>query len=91
MSEGSSRPGWRGRDQAWRGSPPGSRFGGSGSSGNHRGGRSGGAERLSEADLEVLRAILAKARFVAFDFETTGLDAASDRVVEIGARSESVV
>lgn len=85
MSEGSSRPGWRGRDQAWRGSPPGSRFGGSGSSGNHRGGRPGGAERLSEADLEVLRAILAKARFVAFDFETTGLDAASDRVVEIGA------
>lgn len=85
MSEGSSRPGWRGRDQAWRGSPPGSRFGGSGSSGNHRGGRPGSAERLSEADLEVLRAILAKARFVAFDFETTGLDAASDRVVEIGA------
>ena len=85
MSEGSSRPGWRGRDQAWRGSPPGSRFGGSSSSGNYRGGRPGGAERLSEADLEVLRAILPKARFVAFDFETTGLDATSDRVVEIGA------
>lgn len=86
MSEGSSRPGWRGRDAAWRGAPPGSRSGGgSGSSGSYRGGRGGGAERLSEADLEVLRAILAKARFVAFDFETTGLDAASDRVVEIGA------
>lgn len=75
MSEGSSPAGWRGRDRAWRGSPPGTRSGG----------RPGGAERLSEADLDVLRAILPKARFVAFDFETTGLDAASDRVVEIGA------
>jgi DNA polymerase III epsilon subunit-like protein len=86
LSEGSSRPGWRGRDLAWRGSPPGSRSGGgSDSSVGYRGGRLSSAERLSEADLEVLRAILTKARFVAFDFETTGLDAASDRVVEIGA------
>lgn len=42
-------------------------------------------ERLSNEDLDGLYRLLGTASFVAFDFETTGLDAARERVVEIGA------
>lgn len=40
---------------------------------------------LSTADINGLYALLGQKEFVAFDFETTGLDAARERVVEIGA------
>src|SRR6516225_1314648 len=39
--------------------------------------------RRGSADLETIEALSAK--FVAFDLETTGLSAASDRIVEVGA------
>lgn len=49
------------------------------------GGRGPGAKRLSADDLDALFAAVGRVRFVAFDFETTGLSPAADRVVEIGA------
>jgi DNA polymerase III subunit epsilon len=42
-------------------------------------------ERMSEADKDALHGLLGRASFVAFDFETTGLDAQKERIVEIGA------
>jgi len=45
----------------------------------------GGARRLSDDDIDALFSAVGRVRFVAFDFETTGLSPASDRVVEIGA------
>ena len=43
------------------------------------------AARLSADDIDALFAAVGRVRFVAFDFETTGLSSASDRIVEIGA------
>jgi len=41
--------------------------------------------RLSAEDLDGLHRLLAASSFTAFDFETTGLDPARERVVELGA------
>ncbi len=43
------------------------------------------APKLSSDDVAALLATIGRVRFVAFDFETTGLLPACDRVVEIGA------
>ncbi len=62
---------------------------GGGYSGNRGAGqpRYGGARvvRLTSDEVDALLTAVDKARFVAFDFETTGLDATRDRIVEIGA------
>ncbi len=42
-------------------------------------------ERMGEADKDALHGLLGRASFVAFDFETTGLEAQKERIVEIGA------
>lgn len=66
----------------------GSRTGGPGSRRPRSGGYGGGgprAVRLSADDIDALFAAVGRVRFVAFDFETTGLSPAADRIVEIGA------
>lgn len=40
---------------------------------------------MKNLDLAALRELWPRAAFVAFDFETTGLDGRNDRIVEIGA------
>jgi len=68
-------------------------YGRRGSSGGFAGNRGsaqpryGGARavRLTADEIDALLATVCKVRFVAFDFETTGLDASKDRIVEIGA------
>jgi len=61
----------------------------SGPSGNRGTGQPayGGARavKLTGDEIDALLTAVGKARFVAFDFETTGLDAGRDRIVEIGA------
>ncbi len=42
-------------------------------------------ERMGDADKDALHGLLGRASFVAFDFETTGLEAQKERIVEIGA------
>jgi len=65
------------------------RFRGAGGAGHGPGERRsyGGSRvnRLSPDDVDALFSTLGRVRFVALDFETTGLSAELDRVVEIGA------
>ena len=72
----------------WGGSRSGgSRSGGRGPGGPRRPQSGGGprAARLTPDDIDALFAAVGRVRFVAFDFETTGLSSVSDRIVEIGA------
>jgi DNA polymerase-3 subunit epsilon len=70
------------RDYGRRGRP-GSYTGNRGASQPRYGGAR--AVPLTGDEIDALLAAVGKVRFVAFDFETTGLDASRNRIVEIGA------
>ncbi len=62
-----------------------SRGHGPGESRNYQKRGSSGTNRLSEAELDTLRKLVPHSTFAAFAFETPGLDATTERIVEIGA------